>query len=585
MDPHSRIAPIDLAWQHHSAGRLEQAEAIYRQILAREPRHADALHLLGLVAYQRGQLDQAIQLLRQAIDANPSVAAYFSNYGQFLLARGRREEAVAALQQAVRLDPNHTPAYLGLGNALQAMDQYEPSAAAYREALRIDPNIAEAWSNLGSCLCAAGKHPEAVDALEKATGLRPDFAQAWINLATALRLAGKPERAVDAGRKAVALQPAHPAALLALGSALQAAGQIDEAALLFGKAVALQPGLSTARVNLGSALWKQGHSQQAMESLNRAIQLNPSDASAHYHRALALLSLGQYDQGWAEYEWRFRDPELIAAQPQLAGPRWTGEDISGKTILIYCEQGLGDAIQFVRFLPLVALRSAKIILQCSPLLVRLFRSLPGIAQVISRDEPPPPYDLQAPLMSLPFILRIGGSIPNKVPYLHAEAPHVRQWAQRLAASGTKVKIGVAWAGNPNHVDDRNRSIPFASFAKLFDIDATWVSLQKGAMAKDAAGHPRLLDWTEELSDFEDTAALIENLDLVISVDTAVVHVAAALGKPTWVLLPYVAHWGWLRETENSPWYPTIRLFRQRAPREWSHVLSCVREALSRNRSA
>jgi tetratricopeptide (TPR) repeat protein len=585
MDPPPGIAPIDLAWQHHSAGRLDEAEAIYRQILTREPRHADALHLLGLISYQRGQLDQAIHLLRQAIEANPSVAAYFSNYGQFLLARGQRDEAVAALGQAVRLDPNHTPAHLGLGNALQSMNQYEPSAAAYREALRIDPNIAEAWSNLGSCLCAAGKHREAVDALERAVTLRPGFAQAWINLATARRLAGDAARAVDAGRKAAGIQPAHPAALLALGSALQAAGQIDEAAAVFGNAVALQPALSTAWVNLGSALWKQGNFAQAMESLNRAIQLNPSDASAHYHRALALLSLGQYQQGWAEYEWRFRDPELIAAQPKVVGQRWAGENLHGKTILIYGEQGLGDSIQFVRFLPQVAQRGGKIILQCSPPLVRLFSSLPDVAQIISRDEPEPSYDLQAPLMSLPYILRIGAAIPSQVTYLHAPAMQVEKWARRLASIEGKPKIGIAWAGNPNHVDDRNRSIPFASFAQLLDVDATWVSLQKGPASKQAIGYPRLTDWTDELEDFAQTAALIENLDLVIAVDTAVVHLAAALGKPTWALLPYVAHWGWLRDVEASPWYPTMKLFRQSVRRDWSEPLARIRQELIRRRES
>jgi hypothetical protein len=324
-----------------------------------------------------------------------------------------------------------------------------------------------------------------------------------------------------------------------------------------------------------------GRPEAALQALERAIALAPDYADAHWNRALTLLLAGDFAQGWPAYEWRWRATGM--REPDLAAPRWDGGPLDGQTILLHAEQGLGDSIHFVRYAPLVAARGGRVIVQCPAPLARLLATCAGVARVIPRGEPLPPFELQAPLMSLPGLLNTRlDNIPAEVPYLAppAGAGAAAQAAlAALAALGARRTVGVVWAGNPAHENDRNRSCPARCFAALGAPERALVSLQKGAGADDIAAIPGALDLGPRLEDFAATAAAIARLDLVIAVDTATAHLAGALGRPVWLLLPHAPEWRWQLRRDDSPWYPTMRLFRQERPGDWPGVFERVGEAL------
>jgi Tfp pilus assembly protein PilF len=474
---------FDLALQHHQAGRLREAEQLYRQVLARQPEHADAIHFLGVIAHQVGRNDIAVGLIRRAI----------------------------------ALNPNNADAHNNLGNALKDKGQLDEAIAAFRQAIALNPNIPEAHNNLGNVLTDRGQLDEAIAAFRRAIALRGNYAQAHNNLGNAL----KDER------------------------------QLDEAIAAF----------------------------------RQAIALNPNIPEAHHNLSLALLTRGDFQQGWEEHEWRWRCKDFPSAPRNFAQPQWDGRELEGRTLLLHTEQGLGDAIQFVRYVPLAAQRGGKIIIECQAELQRLFQTMDERCQIVPRGQPLPGFDLHCPLLSLPRVFRTTlANVPKEAPYLHADAEDAGRWENRLADDSLIVKVGLAWAGSPTHKNDRNRSIKLARLAPLGQVPgARFFSLQKGEAAAEAKTPPtgmELVDWTEELKDFADTAALIANLDLVIAVDTAVVHLAGAMGKPVWTLSPYVSDWRWLLDRDDSPWYPTMRLFRQPARGDWDSVITRVADALS-----
>jgi Flp pilus assembly protein TadD len=426
------------------------------------------------------------------------------------------------------------------------------AVSIYQQIVAAEPEVGEAWNDLGSALLRVRRYREAIDALRRAQALCPQLPQPISNLGNALRLDH----------------------------------QLDEAIEVLGRAVQQHPLFPSAQTNLGAALFAAGRFDEAIEHSERAIQIQPELAQAHHNLALVLLLRGDWQRGLPEHEWRLKvDPQMVALRRGIAQPPWDGANPAGQRILVYAEQGLGDTVQFARYLPLLAARGAQPILRCQPELVDLMRTLGSAVTVIASHDPLPPFDLHAALLSLPLLF--GGQppwdVPLSVPYLHAQAPKTDRWKRRLASLGPAKKVGLAWAGNPNHENDRSRSLVPGDLAPLSGVSGvTFVSLQKESDGRLSLKPDRieLVDWTGELRDFSDTAALIESLDLVITADTAVAHLAGALGKPVWVLLPYVPDWRWMLDRQDSPWYPTMRLFRQPVARDWKTPLDEVVRLLS-----
>ncbi|MGD0138150.1 MAG: tetratricopeptide repeat protein [Tepidisphaeraceae bacterium] len=546
---------FDLALQHDQAGRLQEAEQLYRQILARQPNHAQALHLLGVLAGRAGQKDVAVELIRRAIAFRPDYAEAHYNLGNALKDKGQLDEAIAAFRQAIALNPNLPEAHINVGNAWKDKGQLDEAIAAYRQAIALRPNYAEAHNNLGN----------------------------------ALRIKGQLDESIAAYRQAIALRPNYPEAHINLGNAWNYKGQLDEAIAAYRQAIALRPNFAEALSNLGNVLKDNGQADEAVAAFLQAIALNPNLPEPHYNLSLSLLALGDFHQGWEEHEWRWKCKEFPSAARNFAQPRWDGCPLEGRSLLLHTEQGLGDAVQFIRYLPLAAQRGARIIIECQAELQRLFQTMSGNYQTVVRGQPLPAFDLHCPLLSLPWVFGTNlASIPNDVPYLHADAEDAGRWQDRLGGHCALLKVGLAWAGKPTHQNDRNRSMKLARLAPLGQLPGVhFFSLQKGTAAAEAKAPPagmELVDWTEELKDFADTAALIANLDLVIAVDTAVVHLAGAMGKPVWTLLPFASDWRWLLDRADSPWYPTMRLFRQATPGDWDGVIRRVAAELSRHKS-
>jgi len=623
---------LSLAIEHHRAGRIAEAERLYRRVLAELPNHAVAVYRLGLLALQTGRNETAAELLGRSIvidERNPS-AQY--NLGVSLQSLNRLDEAIAAYSRAVALQPRFPEALNNLGNAQRLKGELAPAIATLRQALAARPDYPDAWNNLGIALQQNGDLDEAFAAYRRALSLRPDLAAAHSNLGNALMERGDVDDAIAAFRRALAIDPRYDEAMnnlasalirknefgeaiaacrqaLAvrpgfagawnnLGSALRGRGDFDQAVSAYHRALELQGDYPEALNNLGNALTQKGDLPAAIDAYERAIERRGDYAEAHFGLALALLLKGDWDWGWREYEWRLRGPQRVAPDRQFTQPLWEGGDLAGRRILLHAEGGFGDAIHFVRYARGVAGRGSgqspssdvHVLLQCPPQLKRLFLGLPGVEQVFARGEPLPSFDLHCPLPTLP---RVFGTtlqnLPADVPYLRADPALVEQWRERLGPGDSRLKVGLAWAGNPVHHNDVNRSMALRELLPVLSVpDVRFFSLQR----QDAASELRhllpelqVVDLDEDLSDFANTAAVLENLDLVISVDTAVAHLSGALARPTWLLLPFAPDFRWMLERDDSPWYPTMRLFRQTRPGDWAGVIERVSaELLQRTKS-
>jgi TPR repeat/Tetratricopeptide repeat len=380
------------------------------------------------------------------------------------------------------------------------------------------------------------------------------------------------------------IQPNNAQVINSRGIVLHKAARFSEAIASFDKAVSLNPRYADAHINRGLSMRETGRLDEAIASFERAIQLDPDSPEGHYNRGLTYLLLGDLVQGWAEYEWRWK-AKVVTTTHHLSQPRWDGGDIASKRLLLHAEQGFGDAIQMARFVPLLSRRCRRIILECPPSLFRIFGSLDANVELVRLGDPLPEFDVHCPMMSLPFALRTTlETIPAKTPYLRANSEMVDRWSSRILNGSKKMRVGLVWAGRPELKHDHNRSLRLEQFGPLFKIDNLQLySLQKGPAADQIhslSHQTTLIDHTSELNDFADTAALIENLDLVISVDTAVAHLAGAMGKATWILLSYVPDWRWLLNREDTPWYPTMRLLRQSTSGNWDELFNRVAKDLA-----
>ncbi len=577
----------------HQQGRFAEAEQIYRDVLQQDPKSFEATHLLGILALQARKPQQAVELIEKAIALDPAVPTAYCNLGSALTALQRHAEALASFDTAIALKADLADAHGNRAAALNALRQFEQALASCDKALALKPGYPEAHNNRAHALSALKRYEDAVSSCDRAIALRPNYPEAYNNRGNAFNALGRHTEAVASYDKAIAFAPKYAEAYNNRGNAFYHLGRAEEAVASYELAIAIRPDYAEAYNNRGNALTSLQRCTPALASYDRALALKPDYAEACFNKSVLLLLMGRFAEGWRLYEWRKKKSNPIAARdyPQ---PLWLGEtDVAGKTILLTEEQGLGDTIQFCRYAPLVAQRGSRVILEVPPQLTRLAASLSGIAQIVETGHALPAFDLHCPVLSLPLAFKTGfATIPAEIPYLKADPDQSKAWQDRLGAK-TKLRVGLVWSGGvrpnqPVSVNQR-RNIPLAKFAALKNPRVLFYSLQKGqpgeAELAELKGSPwngpDILDFTGAIGDFSDTAAFVDNLDLVITVDTAAAHLAGALGKPVWILNRFDTDWRWLLDRADSPWYPSARLFRQDKPGDWESVIQRVKAALDR----
>lgn len=555
----------------HRAARLGDAARCYRDLIAAAPDHADGLHLLGLVEHATGNHRAAIALLRQAVRLRPEVGRFRANLGTVCLAAGDLPDAEHSFRAALERAPRNADALANLGVVLLNARRPAEAEAPLRAALDIAPRAADVLGNLGACLHRLGRFAEAAEVLRAALAIDPQREPALACLALVLEALGEPSEAEACHRAALQRQPDSAACHTNLGNLLRAQGRLDEAATLLRGATELRPDDPDTWHNLAALLAAQGAAaaEEAEQCCRMALARDPGHADAHYTLGTVQLLGGRMPEGFVGLEWRWRR-RGFAAPRVLPMPRWDGTPRHGRTLLLHAEQGLGDSIQMLRFVPALA-DDGPLLLEVPATLRALAEGLDPRVRVIASGDVLPPAELECPLPSLPHALALTlAGVPEAVPYLRPDAGQVACWAHRVAGLPGR-RVGLVWAGNPGHVADARRSIPPALLAPFGAVAGlSLVSLQLGAAAP--AGMT-LVDWTAELHSMADTAALVACLDAVISVDTSVAHLAGALARPVWLLNRFDSDWRWLRTGDRCPWYPTLRQIRQPAPGDWASVVA------------
>jgi hypothetical protein len=678
----------------HQMGQLDQAEAIYSDVLALDAKHFDAMQLLGVAAFQRGDAARAEELISKAISLFPNDASFYCNLGnaqqaqgdlenalssyekaiamdagyagalfsraQILLRTSRTEEAIAGFDAVISIAPQFFQAHLFRGDALQQLERFAEAVTSYDNALALSPALVEAHVNRGMALAGLNDHAaaivsygkaielqpdrveiylnrgaayaelkqykEAVADFETVLRLRPDNADAYLNLSKVFRALGqladyvavldtvvaqpsapaiayfyrgyalyeleRYEEAVVSYDQALLRAPSSPSTFQNRGLSLMRLGRFEDAIENYNRALALNPNLPEPYSDRGLALHDLMRTDEAIESYDQALALRPDAVQPLFNKSLALLMRGDYAEGWKLFGSR-RNVAIDKSFKTYPQPEWIGgESLAGKTVLVHSEQGLGDALQFCRYVKLLAQRGARVLLEVRGPLVELLRNLEGAAEIIKKGDPIPDFDFHVPMMSLPHAFGTElSTIPADVPYIRADAAKVAHWREKLGPK-TKPRVGLVWNGGLRNdpalrIANARRNVSLEHIAALNMPSVEFYSLQKGEPAESEFRERRadvwptsnLHDYVPELKDFSDTAALIENLDLVITVDTSTAHLAGGMGKPVWILNRFDTCWRWMRDRTDSPWYPTVRLFRQKKHGDWAPVIADVKEAL------
>jgi tetratricopeptide (TPR) repeat protein len=620
---------LQSAIAHHQGGRLAEAETAYCALLKGAPTHIDGLRLLGGLYLKKSQWADAADYLEKAARVRPKDPEILTNLGIALHKAGRREEALARYRQALEAQPDYVSALNHLGSLLHEMGRLNDAIEVYGRVLRANPDSAAAHYHYANSLYAAGRGNEAIVRYEHALKLKPDYLEAMINLGmtlgrigkdeqslqwlgiaqswfekaleadpqnvtamnnigNVLRQQGKPEQALGYYREALRINPSYAQAWINMATSLRDVNLVDEAIEACRHALRLTPDAVDARINMGSFFQDMGRHAEAIALYDEVLTIKPESPDAAWNKSLSLLALGRYDEGWPLHETGLGIAHMRGEYPSPQR-RWNGEDFAGKRLLIWAEQGLGDSLQFIRYAASCKQRGGTIIIMCPHPLRALFRNCPFIDEVPDVVEEKD-FDMHAPMMSLPFIFKTTvDTIPAPMPYLFIGDAVRERWAGKV--SGTGLKVGLVWAGNPRenqlnaHMIDRRRSMNLRMLLPLFDISGVqFYNLQMGANAAQihACGvSDHIIDMMVDVKDFEDTGAIIEQLDLVLSVDTSVVHLAGGLGKPVWVMSRFDACWRWLQNRPDNPWYPTARVFGQSAAGDWAGVVTRIGEALAK----
>jgi len=556
--------------------RVEEAVASYDRAIAIKPDHAAVHYNRGAALKKLKRVEEAVASYDKAIDIKPDYAEAYYNRGNALYELKRAEEALASYDRAIAAKPDHADAHSNRGNALKELKRVMEALASYDFAIAIKPDHAEAHFNRGVALNELKRAEEAISSYDRAIAIKPDYAEAHSNRGVALQGLKRVKEALASYDRAIAIEPDYADAHSNRGVALQELQRAEESVASYDRAIAIKPDHSDAHYNRGNALQDLKRVEEAVTSYDRAIAIEPDYAEAGWNKSFALLLAGDFARGWEFYEWRWKNEKTGLKSRNFLHPLWLGEeDITGKSILLHAEQGLGDTIQFCRYAKLVKALGPRVVLEVPDALCGVLSGLEGVDELIEQGKALPAFDYHCPLLSLPLAFKTDlTDIPSPKPYLAASPQKFDEWAQRLGAKG-KPRVGLAWSGSTGHKNDHNRSLTLQQLLPHLPEGYEYVSLQKEVRQVDRAvlEVSRIRHYGNDLRDFTDTAALCELMDLVISVDTSVAHLAGAIGKTTWVLLPYSADWRWLLNRDDSPWYESMRLYRQDETREWPLVLA------------
>lgn len=603
--------------EKHFASAVES----YDRALALHPDYPEVHYNRALALHALARLDEALQSCEAALRARPDYLAALLTAGELLRLLHRPEESLALYDRAVALDARPATVHLSRGNMLLVLHRPAEALQSFEQALRLDPRLAAALHNQGGALRELGRHAEALESYDRALAMQPDMLAALIDKGATLRALERPadalacyqlalardpdlpdvlnnaalaqlalkrpEEALASCARALELRPDFAEALNNRGLILQDLNRPAEALAAYDRALQLQERMADAHANRANLLQELVRHEEALGGYERALQIDPGLERTFLNQSLAQLVTGRLPLGWQKYEWRWPGKQKREPIREFEQPLWLGhESVRGKSVLLYAEQGLGDTIQFCRYAQCVAELGAAVELEVQAPLKSLLGGLAGVKRVFARGEEMPEFDLHAPLLSMPLAFGTAvESIPHPGPYLNIEAQHserVRAWDARMGAR-SRPRIGLVWSGNPNHGRDSERSIPLARFERMLSVeDAEFVCLQNEVRDSDAAvlkQHPQIRSFNADLIDFVETAALVSQLDLVVCVDTSVAHLAGAMGRATWLLVTAHPDWRWLLQREDSPWYSTVRLFRQPHPGDWDDVLARVEQQL------
>ncbi|MFM8333895.1 MAG: tetratricopeptide repeat protein, partial [Candidatus Methylumidiphilus sp.] len=561
---------------------LEEALQSCETALQAAPNFVDALNTRGIALHRLNRREEALACYDLALRTQPGHAETLTNRGHTLRAMQRLDDALACYGQALRVKPNDVELLAHQGGALLALKRPQEALASYAQALQLQPSHVGSLNGAGIALHHLKRLPEALASYTRALQIEPGNIESLNGQGVVLHKLRRREEALASYERALQIRPGCAETINHRGIALHELNRIGEALDCYAEALRIMPDYVEAHCNRGVALHNLNRPEEALESYFQALRLQPDSPDAHWNEGLAYLLMGDLGRGWQQYEWRWQADGFPSPKRDFTQPLWLGqESLRGKTILLHAEQGLGDTLQFCRYVQLVAALCENVLLEVHPPLKALLSQLPGVGQVIAKGEPLPDFDCHCPLLSLPLAFNTTlDTIPTPSQYLCAEPARIDAWRAKLGAERRPPRIGLAWSGSTGHTNDHNRSIPLADmFGALAPAgQAQWISIQKEVRAADEPvlqAHPEIAHYGEDLTDFGETAALIANLDWVISVDTSVAHLAAAMGKPVWLLLPFSPDWRWLLDRTDSPWYPGMRLFRQSAIGDWGSVLAEV----------
>ena len=578
---------LKAAIQNHQAGNLQEAEQLYSQVLKENPDHPLALHSLGIVAHQKGQNDIASDLIEKVILSNPQVPQFYNTQGLVFEALDKIDAAICSYEKAISLNPDFAEAYLNLAIAFQSKGDFAAAVEKCKQIISLFGDLANVYNIMGYSLQQQEKLEEAIESYQKAIQLEPDFVEAYNQIGVILNTQEKYAQATENCKKALELDADYAEAHNNLGVALNGCEKYAEAMESYQKAIGLDSDYAQAYYNMGNCLRNQNRCEESIAIYKKAIQINPDYAEAHWNLSHSLLLTGNFSQGWDEYAWR-RKPELkiITYPHKYEQPYWNGSSFKGKRLLVHYEQGFGDNLLFIRYLPMVKQRGGTVILEAREPLFKLFKQIDGVDEFVRAcpegNAPDIEFDLHTSPLDMPGIFGTTlETIPCKIPYLHAEPAPTAYWRTRVDPE--YFKVGLVWAGSDLYGNNQNRSCRLEHFAPLAKIEGVKLyGLQKGNAAKqveELSSDMEVIGLGEEFEDFTNTAGAIENMDLVISVDTSVLHLAGAMGKNVWALIAFEPEWRWMLDRQESPWYPTMRLFRQKKRQDWDELFGRVGEQL------
>ena len=584
MTPGQAQSLLQQAQAFHAAGRVSEALDLCRQVLKSRPREVGANYLAAMLHAQQGDVAQATKLFKSVARLKPDFWEARYNLAYALNLSGAHEEALPHYEAVLRDNPRHVNALINYANTLNMLARHSETLAAYDKLIALQPDSAAAHANRGAVLKQLKRFGEALAACDKAVALEPNYAAGHFNRGLVLHEMGRFAEALQSHDRSLQLNPNNPESYFNRGGTLHELGRFDDALESYAKALALKPDYVDVYFNRGVTLHEIKRLDDALQSYDKTLALQPEHRRARFGRSMVHLLRADFARGWPDYEYRDKHKNPLGNRP-LHRPLWQGGPIAGKRLLVYAEQGLGDTIHFCRYLPLIERQGAQVLFAPQPALKRLMRSLRGNLDVVDAQERALKFDLHCPLLSLPLALKTDPtSIPADAPYLSAEPERVKNWAEKIGDAG--FRIGICWQGGTTSID-KGRSFHVREFLPLAQVEGVrLISLHKGVGEAQLAELPR--GTVEMLGDdfdagpdaFIDSAAVMQGLDLVITSDTAIAHLAGALGKPTWVALSHVPDWRWQLDRGDSPWYPTMRLFRQQRPGDWAGVFAAIRAALT-----